>query len=164
MQTLFLTVMVAAVADLLLPPSGLKKTARWALGVAILGVLLRPLAGSFPFPPAAFFPATDLVSPASTSGLAGAGSDSIRDAFRTLLESKMADGLRSWPEVQGAKVEVFLREGPYPWGDVAAVKVQVEAGGEAAAGMDEKVRQWLATTWEIPAAKVQVEVVQPYGP
>lgn len=160
MQTLFLTVMVAALADLLLPPSGLKKTARWALGMAVLAVLLRPLTGALPLAPQAW--AAPLWP--SPPEMPLSQEDATQKSFQTLLEKRMALEVENLPGVARARVAVALGEGPYPWGDVAGVKVEVAVQGKASEGMAQAVGEHLAKAFGIPPGRVEVEVVDAHGP
>lgn len=147
-------VLLAGVAELLVPQGGVRGYARGILGLVVLIAVLRPILGWAhatvdwrwsSAPP----PALSVTSEAAQT----------RDVFRRLLADQVARVARTVPGVAGAAVTLQLGTGETP--AVRSVQVRVTpsvAARRPAAQLAPAVAQAIAAALGLPASRIKVEV------
>jgi stage III sporulation protein AF len=147
-------VLLAGVADLLVPHGGVRGYARAILGLVVLVAVLRPVLG---WAHAAVDWRWSAAPPPALSVAAEAAR--TRDVFRRLLAAEIDRIAASVPGVAGARASVDAGPGEPP--AVVAVDVRVTASvadPRPAAALRQGVARAVSAALDLPPDKVTVEV------
>lgn len=144
-RELSLTLILAGVADLFIPDAALKRTARLAVGIVVVALVLAPLLRLAPLAERGLSAGLDdnLGGPQAAwgtpavgapSGRTGAG-DLTEQVFVRMLEERVSVLAAAVDGVARAEATVALRPGDGgPWGRVGRVDVRVWAEAPGGAG------------------------------